>query len=96
MSSDLVKCMMTFIFGRELIMGELFRKNHLIWTISAFLLMFAVFLYIKPSIAFDLDGSIKPFGVRKRGSTVFPLWWWTILFAAISRIGVSCASGYSV
>uniref|UniRef100_A0A6C0B315 Uncharacterized protein n=1 Tax=viral metagenome TaxID=1070528 RepID=A0A6C0B315_9ZZZZ len=77
-------------------MGELFRKNHLIWTISAFLLIFAVFLYIKPSIAFNSDGSIKPFGVRKRGSTVFPVWWWTILFAAISRIGVSYASNYSV
>jgi hypothetical protein len=58
--------------------------------------MFAAFLYVKPNIAFKQDGSIKPFGVQKRGSTVFPVWWWTILFAAISRIGVSYASGYSV
>jgi len=77
-------------------MGELFRRNHLIWTVSAFLMMFAVFLYIKPSIAFGPNGSIKPFGVQKKGSTVFPVWWWTILFAAISRIGVSYASNYSV
>jgi hypothetical protein len=77
-------------------MGELFKKNHLIWTISAFLMMFAVFLYIKPSVAFGPNGNIKPFGVQKRGSTVFPVWWWTILFAALSRIGVSYASDYSV
>jgi quinol-cytochrome oxidoreductase complex cytochrome b subunit len=77
-------------------MGELIRKNHLIWTVSLFLFMFAFFLYLKPSIAFGPDGSIKPFGVQKRGSTVFPVWWWTILFAALSRIGISYASGYSV
>jgi hypothetical protein len=77
-------------------MGELIRKNHLIWTISLFLFMFSFFLYLKPSIAFCPDGSIKPFGVQKKGSTVFPVWWWTILFAALSRIGVSYASGYSV
>jgi hypothetical protein len=58
--------------------------------------MFAVFLYIKPNIAFASDGSIKPFGVRKRGSTVFPFWWWTFLFAALARIGVSYASNYAV
>ncbi len=59
-------------------------------------MMFAVFLYIKPSVAFGPNGNIKPFGVQKRGSTVFPVWWWTILFAALSRIGVSYASDYSV
>ena len=86
---DLVECRMAFIFGRELIMRDIFRRNHLIWAIS-------LFLYVRPSIAFNQDGSIKPFGVKKRGSTIFPVWWWTILFAALSRMGVSYASDYTV
>ena len=77
-------------------MGELIRKNYLIWTVSLFLFMFAAFNYLKPSIAFGPDGSIKPFGVQKKGSTVFPVWWWTALFAATSRIMVSYLSDYSV
>lgn len=52
-------------------MGELFRRNHLIWTVSAFLMMFAIFLYIKPSIAFGPNGSIKPFGVQREGRPCF-------------------------
>ena len=77
-------------------MGATIQQNHLIWSISFFLFMFAAFLYVKPSIAFGPRGSIKPFGVKKRGSTIFPVWWWTILFAALSRIGVSYVSDYSV
>jgi hypothetical protein len=87
---------MAFIFGRELIMRDIFRRNHLLWAISLFLFMFAAFLYVRPSIAFNQDGSIKPFGVKKKGSTVFPVWWWTILFAALSRFGVSYAADYTV
>jgi hypothetical protein len=77
-------------------MEKILQKNHLVWTISAFLFMFAVFLYLKPSIAFASDGSIKPFGVHKKNSTIFPVWWWTMIFAAISRIGVSYLADYSV
>lgn len=58
--------------------------------------MFAAFLYVKPSIAFGPNGSIKPFGVQKKESTVFPVWWWTMLFAALSRIAVSYASKYKI
>jgi hypothetical protein len=68
----------------------------MIWAISLFLFMFAAFLYVKPSIAFGPNGSIKPFGVQKKESTVFPVWWWTMLFAALSRIAVSYASKYKI
>jgi quinol-cytochrome oxidoreductase complex cytochrome b subunit len=77
-------------------MENLIRKNHMIWAISLFLFMFAAFLYVKPSIAFGPNGSIKPFGVQKKESTVFPVWWWTMLFAALSRIAVSYASKYKI
>jgi len=77
-------------------MENLISKNHLMWSISFFFFMFAAFLYFKPSVAFTASGKEKPFGVKKRGSTVFPVWFWVAIFAATSRIAVSYASDYSV
>jgi hypothetical protein len=56
--------------------------------------MFALFIYFKPKMTFGPKGSIKPFGVQKRGSTVFPLWWWTFIMAVISRITIKKLSGH--
>jgi hypothetical protein len=72
------------------------RENHMMWTVSLFLLMFAGFLYIKPALSFTQDGKIKPFGVKKRGSTIFHVGVFTVVFAAIARLAVSLASRYTV
>jgi quinol-cytochrome oxidoreductase complex cytochrome b subunit len=77
-------------------MENLIKKNHMMWAVSLFILMFAAFIYFKPSVSFGPNGSIKPFGVKKRGSTIFPVWFWTAIFAAISRISVSVMSGHSL
>ena len=68
------------------------RDNHMLWTVSIFMVLFAVFLYLKPSLAFTEDGKIKPFGVKKSGSTIFPVWLWTFVFAVFSRIIVTLLS----
>lgn len=73
-------------------MENLIKKNHMMWAVTFFLLMFAVFIYTRPSISFGPNGNIKPFGVQKRGSTIFPVWFWTAIFAAFSRILVSLFS----
>jgi hypothetical protein len=72
------------------------RENHMLWTVSLFLLMFAAFLYAKPILSFTQDGKIKPFGVKKRGSTIFHVGVFTVVFAVIARLAVSLASGYTV
>ena len=69
-------------------MENLIRKNPMLWTISLFLFMFSALIYLKPSMVFGYKGKIKPFGVSKKGSTVFPLWWWTFVMAVIARITV--------
>lgn len=71
-----------------MIMENFLRKSPFLWTLSLFLFLFAFFLYLKPSIVFTKKGSIKPFGVSKRGSTIFPLWWWTFILAVISKITI--------
>ena len=75
-------------------MEELFRKNPKLWMVSLYLFMVAGFLFVKPSVAFGAHGEIKPFGTKKKGSTIFPVWWWMFIFAALSYIAVAHITKY--
>lgn len=72
------------------------RKSPKMWMIAIYLFLVAGFLYVKPSVAFGEQGRIRPFGVGKRESTVFPVWFWMLLFAAVSYLGVVYALDYSL
>lgn len=72
------------------------RKAPKMWMVAIYLFLVAGFLYIKPSVAFGEQGRIRPFGVGKRESTVFPVWFWMFVFAVISYLGVVYALGYSL
>jgi hypothetical protein len=76
------------IFGDEIIMEAIVRKNAKLWMIAIYLFMVAGFLYLKPSAAFGEKGRIRPFGTGKKESTVFPVWWWMFGFAVVSYLGV--------
>ena len=54
------------------------------WMVTIYLFLMAAFLYLKPSIAFGREGRIRPFGTQDKEATVFPLWWWVFVIAAIS------------
>jgi len=53
-------------------MEAIIRKNPKLWMVSLYLFFVAGFLYIKPSLAFGENGRVRPFGVGKKESTVFP------------------------
>jgi hypothetical protein len=42
-------------------------------------------LYFKPQLIFE-EGRVRDFGTGKKGSTVFPLWWWIFLLAVVSYL----------
>jgi hypothetical protein len=77
-------------------MEESFHKQPRLWMVAFYLFMVAGFLYVKPAIAFGEDGHIKPFGTQKKGSTVFPVWWWMFIFAALSYFLVTFLTKYSL
>jgi quinol-cytochrome oxidoreductase complex cytochrome b subunit len=77
-------------------MEDLFRKNPKLWMVSIYLFMVAGFLFIKPSVAFGPNGEIKPFGTKKKGSTIFPVWWWMFVFAALSYIAVAVLTKFKM
>jgi len=76
-------------------MEEIVRKNPKLWMVAIYLFMVAGFLYVKPGVSFTKDGSIKPFGTHKKGSTVFPIWWWMFIFAVFSYIGVAYITNFN-
>jgi hypothetical protein len=77
-------------------MEELFRKNPRLWAVALYLFMVAGFLFVKPSVAFGPNGEIKPFGTKKKGTTIFPVWWWMFVFAAMSYISVAVLTNFKM
>lgn len=78
-----------------MIMEDIIRKTPKLWMVAFYLFMVAAFLFVKPSIAFGENGHIKPFGTSKKGSTVFPVWWWMFVFAVLSYLAVAYITKFS-
>jgi hypothetical protein len=66
------------------------------WAVTIYLLLVAAFLYVRPAVAFGQDGRIRPFGTGQKDSTVFPLWWWVFVLAAVSYLAVVWILRYSL
>jgi hypothetical protein len=79
-----------------MIMEAIIRKNPKLWMVAIYLFLVAGFLYLKPGVAFGEQGRIRPFGVGKRESTVFPVWFWMFVFAVASYLGVVYVLDYSL
>lgn len=77
-------------------MEETIRKNPRLWMLVIYLFLVAGFLYIRPSLAFGDEGRVRPFGVQKKESTVFPVWWWMFVFAVASYMAVVYVLDFSL
>ena len=72
------------------------RKNPKLWMLVIYLFLVAGILSIRPSISFGYQGRGRPFGVKKKECTVFPVWWWMFAFAVVSYVGVVYVLDYSL
>ena len=72
------------------------RKAPKMWMVAIYLFLVAGFLYLKPAVAFGENGRIRPFGVGKRESTVFPVWFWMFVFAVVSYFSVVYVLDFSL
>ena len=77
-------------------MEETIRKNPKLWMLVVYLFLVAGFLYVRPSLAFGDEGRVRPFGVQKKESTVFPVWWWMFAFAVVSYMSIVYVLDYSL
>lgn len=69
-------------------MIESVKHSPKLWMVTIYLFLVSGLLYIKPSLAFDAEGNIRPFGTQKKVSTIFPLWLWIIGLAVLSYLSV--------
>lgn len=66
----------------------LFKQNILILSIILFITLFTTISYIKPNILFNIDGSIRDFGLNSNKKTIIPIWLLTICLSIISYISI--------
>jgi hypothetical protein len=58
--------------------------NYLSFSIIIFMMVFLIIQFLKPSIIYNSDGSLRQFGIGYRKKTVIPLWLVVILLAIFS------------
>ena len=58
--------------------------NYLTFSILIFMMVFLMINFLKPSIVYNPDGSLRQFGIGYRKKTVVPLWLVVILLAIFS------------
>ncbi len=66
------------------------RRNSTSAAIIIFLVIFVIFMYIKPSFLFTQHGSIRNFGLGKRNCTVLPIWLFVIIAAITAYLVILC------
>lgn len=59
-------------------------------SIVIFLLLFALIMFIKPTIIFDKAGKPREFGIGYKNKTILPLWLTVIILAITSYFFVVC------
>lgn len=61
---------------------------NVVTAIGIYLILVSLFFSIKPSISFTPDGSVRPFGSSNGNMTLFPVWYWMMIFAIVSYLFV--------
>lgn len=66
------------------------KRNSTSAAIVIFLVIFVIFMYIKPNFLFTQHGSIRNFGLGKRNCTVLPIWLFVIINAITAYLIILC------
>jgi len=59
-------------------------KNVNLLSISLYVIIFGVIVFLKPSFLYNVDGSLREFGLGSNKKTVLPVWLVSILTAIMS------------
>ena len=64
------------------------RNNTTLVSIIIFLVIFGIVQMLMPAFLYNIDGSIREFGVGYKNKTILPLWLFSIILGIISYIFV--------
>ena len=62
------------------------KKQSLMLSIALFLFVFYLVNYIKPQFLYNINGSIRQFGIGYKNKTIFPVWIMAICLAILCHI----------
>ena len=70
-------------------MNRLFIRRHInSFSILLFVILFSTVIYLKPSIIFKDDGTVRELGVGYKNKTILPIWLATIMLAFLSYLTI--------
>jgi hypothetical protein len=61
-------------------------NNHLLVSVLLFLILYLMIIVGAPNFLFNLDGSIRQFGIGYRNKTIFPIWILAIALGILSYL----------
>ena len=64
------------------------RNNTTLVAITIFLIIFMIIHIIQPPFLYNIDGSIKEFGVGYKNKTILPVWLLAIILGILSYVFV--------
>ena len=62
------------------------RNNTTLVSIVIFLVIFCLVQMIKPSFLYNMDGSLREFGVGYKNKTILPLWLFSIVLGILTYV----------
>ncbi len=71
------------------------RNNVTLVSIFLFLIVYSMIQVSKPAIFYNIDGSIRDFGVGYKNKTILPIWLLSIILGILSYIVVLYYLSYS-
>ncbi len=63
-------------------------NSHIMYVLLIFMTIFAITSYYKPLFLYNVDGSLKQFGVGYKNKTIMPLWLFSIVVGILSYMAV--------
>ena len=64
------------------------KNNNISTAIILFLVIFIIFVHLKPHFLFNRTGCFRNFGLGKTNCTILPIWLFVILLSIISYLAV--------
>ena len=70
-------------------MNFTFKKEGVTMSIVLFITIYYVIIETKPNFLYNIDGSLKQFGLGYKKKTVIPLWLISIFLAILSYLAIN-------
>lgn len=61
-------------------------KNNINLSIIIFIVLFIIFVYMKPNFLYTKNGCLRTFGLGKNNCSIFPIWLFVIVLAIFSYL----------